>query len=47
MSTLGTLRLSRRDFRIKEPITNQEWGHRSFRLVDPNGIEVYVFSKVE
>ena len=32
---------------IKEPMTNQEWGHRSFRLVDPNGIEVYVFSKVE
>ena len=32
---------------IKEPMTNQEWGHRSFRLVDPNGIEVYVFSKVD
>ena len=31
---------------IKEELTDQEWGHRSFRLVDPNGIEVYVFSKV-
>ena len=32
---------------IREELMNQEWGHRSFRLVDPDGIEIYVFSKLE
>ena len=32
---------------IKEKLTDQEWGHRSFRLVDLDGIEVYVFSKID
>ncbi len=31
---------------IKEHLTDQEWGHRSFRLVDPDGIELFVFSKI-
>lgn len=31
---------------IKEQLTDQEWGHRSFRLVDPDGIELFVFSKI-
>ena len=31
---------------IKEHLTDQEWGHRSFRLVDPEGIELFVFSKI-
>ncbi len=30
---------------VKEPLTDQKWGHRSFRLVDPDGIELFVFSK--
>ena len=32
---------------MKEELTDQEWGHRSIRLVDPNGIELFVFSKIE
>ncbi len=31
---------------IKEPLMDQEWGHRSFRLVDPDGIELFVFTKI-
>ena len=31
---------------IKEQLTDQAWGHRSFRLVDPDGIELFVFSKI-
>ena len=31
---------------IKEPLMDQEWGHRSFRLVDPDGIELFVFSNI-
>ncbi len=31
---------------VKEPLTDQKWGHRSFRLVDPDGIELFVFSKI-
>ena len=31
---------------IREELTNQQWGHRSFRLNDPNGITLYIFSKI-
>ncbi len=31
---------------IKEHLTDQEWGNRSFRLADPEGIELFVFSKI-
>ena len=32
---------------VKEPLMDQEWGHRSFRIVDPDGIELFVFSKID
>ena len=32
---------------MKEELTDQEWGHRSVRLVDPNGIELFVFTNIE
>ena len=32
-----------KDLPIKEELTNQKWGHRSFRLTDPNGITLYIF----
>jgi catechol 2,3-dioxygenase-like lactoylglutathione lyase family enzyme len=28
---------------IKQELTNQEWGHKSFCLSDPNGLTVYFF----
>jgi len=34
-----------KDLPIREELTNQKWGHRSFRLTDPNGITLYIFSK--
>ena len=30
---------------IVEGLTDQEWGHRSFRVSDPNGMTIYIFSK--
>ena len=30
---------------IVEPLTQQVWGHRSFRVRDPNGVIVYIFAK--
>jgi uncharacterized glyoxalase superfamily protein PhnB len=32
--------------RISEDIKNQEWGHRSFRLTDPNGLELHFYSEI-
>lgn len=29
---------------IKEELRDQDWGHRSFRVSDPNGITLYFFS---
>ena len=29
---------------IREELMNQAWGHRSFRVSDPNGISLYFFS---
>lgn len=29
---------------IKESLTNQPWGHRTFVVTDPDGITAYVFS---
>ena len=39
-------RVLERGLPVKEPLTDQEWGHRSIRLVDPDGIELFVFSKI-
>jgi len=30
---------------VKEPLTEQPWGHRSFVLEDPDGVSLYCFSK--
>ncbi len=30
---------------IREELMNQAWGHRSFRVSDPNGITLYFFSE--
>ena len=30
---------------IREELMNQAWGHRSFRVSDPNGISLYFFSQ--
>ena len=30
---------------IKEELRDQDWGHRSFRVSDPNGITLYFFSE--
>ncbi len=29
--------------RIKQELTDQEWGHRSFCISDPNGLTLYFF----
>ena len=34
-----------KEFPIKEELKDQEWGHRSFRVSDPNGITLYFFSE--
>jgi uncharacterized glyoxalase superfamily protein PhnB len=30
---------------IQRPLTTQPWGHRSFCLLEPNGLTLYVFSQ--
>jgi uncharacterized glyoxalase superfamily protein PhnB len=39
--------LSGRGLNITEGLRNQKWGHRSFRLADPNGVSLYFFSEIE
>jgi uncharacterized glyoxalase superfamily protein PhnB len=39
-------RLSGRELNITEGLTNQKWGHRSFRVSDPNGVSLYFFSEI-
>jgi catechol 2,3-dioxygenase-like lactoylglutathione lyase family enzyme len=31
---------------IAEGLVNQKWRHRSFRLTDPAGVGLYIFSKI-
>ena len=35
-----------RQLSIREELTTQPWGHRSFCLREPNGLIIYVFSAV-
>ena len=31
---------------IKQKLTDQEWGHRSFSLTEPNGLTLYFFKEI-
>jgi uncharacterized glyoxalase superfamily protein PhnB len=31
---------------IKQKLTDQEWGHRSFCVLEPNGLTLYLFSNI-
>jgi catechol 2,3-dioxygenase-like lactoylglutathione lyase family enzyme len=39
-------RATERQLSIREEMTTQEWGHRSFCVREPNGLILYVFSEV-
>jgi uncharacterized glyoxalase superfamily protein PhnB len=39
--------LALRGLNITEGLKNQKWGHRSFRVSDPNGVSLYFFSEIE
>jgi catechol 2,3-dioxygenase-like lactoylglutathione lyase family enzyme len=39
-------RATERHLSIREELTIQPWGHRSFCLRDPNGLVIYVFSEL-
>ena len=32
---------------IKQKLTDQKWGHRSFCLLEPNGLTLYLFSAMQ
>ena len=32
---------------MAKEIANMPWGHRSFRVADPNGVQLYFFSEIE
>jgi len=38
--------ISERGLNITDGLTNQKWGHRSFRVSDPNGVSLYFFSEI-
>ena len=40
------LRAKERHLSIREELTTQPWGHRSFCLREPNGLIIYLFSEV-
>lgn len=40
-------RATERHLWIREELTTQPWGHRSFCLREPNGLVLYVFSEVQ
>ena len=40
-------RLSGREINIIEGLKDQKWGHRSFRVSDPNGVSLYFYSEIE
>ena len=37
--------ISQRGVLITEGLKNQKWGHRSFRISDPNGVSIYFYSE--
>ena len=39
-------RATERHLSVREELTTQPWGHRSFCLREPNGLIIYVFSEV-
>ena len=39
-------RATDRHLSVREELTTQSWGHRSFCLREPNGLIIYVFSEV-
>jgi len=39
--------ISERGLQAAEGLRDQTWGHRSFRMKDPNGVHLYFFSEVE
>ena len=39
-------RVLARGLPIKEELKNQNWGHRSFIVSDPNGMGLYIFSEI-
>ena len=39
-------RATARQLSIREELTTQPWGHRSFCLREPNGLIIYLFSEV-
>jgi catechol 2,3-dioxygenase-like lactoylglutathione lyase family enzyme len=40
-------RAKERRLAIREELTTQPWGHRSFCLREPNGLIIYLFSEVQ
>lgn len=38
--------ISQRDVVIVEGLKDQTWGHRSFRVSDPNGVQIYFYSEI-
>ena len=36
----------RKGLKFKQHITNQSWGHRSFTLLDPNGIALFIWESI-
>jgi uncharacterized glyoxalase superfamily protein PhnB len=38
--------ISMRGVSIIEGLKNQKWGHRSFRVSDPNGVSLYFYSEI-
>lgn len=36
----------RKELPVHQELRNQSWGHRDFKLTDPNGIVVGLFSKI-
>jgi len=39
-------RLAGRKINITEGLKDQKWGHRSFRVSDPNGVSLYFYSEI-
>jgi len=39
--------LTGKDVPIAFEIADMPWGHRSFRVADPNGVQVYFYSEIE
>ena len=39
-------RLAGREINITEGLKDQKWGHRSFRVSDPNGVSLYFYSEI-